>query len=355
LEAYIMTTEAQVRANRANARKSTGPRTPEGKAIVSQNAVRHGLRALKVLVTEEERAQFAVYRDRMLGDLAPVGPAEGELAERVVALAWQLRRAERVQNEAFATLYEEYAAGARDTSLAPVGASGPSPHEPADQNALGRMLVADFSGARVLERLLDYELRIEGRLYRAMGELRRQRQLPESQPRDTHGRDAHATGTPNAIDRVWEPTHGRDAHATGVTRDLSADGLLRQTNPMGPGPGPFVRTKPISGGGVSGANKAKFPLGGMGPGAACLDPRPSGLRPFPEPPVRTKPIPGGGAGGTNKAKFPPEGMGILGLLPRFSPLRPLAGLSNEQSRLGGASIVANKANRRGAREKASAL
>ena len=31
---------------------------------------------------------------------------------------------------------------------------------------------------------------------------------------DTHGRDAHATGTPNAIDRVWEPTHGQDARAT---------------------------------------------------------------------------------------------------------------------------------------------
>ena len=27
-------------------------------------------------------------------------------------------------------------------------------------------------------------------------------------------RDGPATGTPNAIDRVWEPTHGQDAHAT---------------------------------------------------------------------------------------------------------------------------------------------
>jgi hypothetical protein len=31
---------------------------------------------------------------------------------------------------------------------------------------------------------------------------------------DDHGRDGRGTGTPNAIDRVWEPTHGRDAHAT---------------------------------------------------------------------------------------------------------------------------------------------
>ncbi len=40
-----MTTEAQVAANRLNAQKSTGPRTPEGKGVVSQNAVKHGLLA----------------------------------------------------------------------------------------------------------------------------------------------------------------------------------------------------------------------------------------------------------------------------------------------------------------------
>ena len=33
-----MATEAQIEANRANAQKSTGPRTPEGKAAVAQNA-----------------------------------------------------------------------------------------------------------------------------------------------------------------------------------------------------------------------------------------------------------------------------------------------------------------------------
>ena len=33
-----MATAAQIQANRANAQNSTGPRTPEGKARVSQNA-----------------------------------------------------------------------------------------------------------------------------------------------------------------------------------------------------------------------------------------------------------------------------------------------------------------------------
>ena len=38
-----MASTAQVLANRANARLSTGPKTEAGKAAVSQNAASHGL------------------------------------------------------------------------------------------------------------------------------------------------------------------------------------------------------------------------------------------------------------------------------------------------------------------------
>src|SRR5690349_17031260 len=38
-----MTSPAKIRANRRNARKSTGPRTVAGKPIVARNARRHGL------------------------------------------------------------------------------------------------------------------------------------------------------------------------------------------------------------------------------------------------------------------------------------------------------------------------
>ncbi len=38
-----MTSDKQIRANRRNALKSTGPKTSEGKSKVKRNALKHGL------------------------------------------------------------------------------------------------------------------------------------------------------------------------------------------------------------------------------------------------------------------------------------------------------------------------
>ncbi len=96
-----MTTEAQIEANRANAQRSTGPRTPEGKAIVARNAVRHGLLGEQIIVEGEDRARFARHRDAMLRALVPVAEVEVTLAERLIGLSWRLQRVQRLQVQAF--------------------------------------------------------------------------------------------------------------------------------------------------------------------------------------------------------------------------------------------------------------
>jgi hypothetical protein len=157
-----MATEAQVAANRSNAQKSTGPRTPEGKEKASQNAVKHGLFAREGVIRGEDGEEFEMHREMLLEQLNPAGALEEILAERIVDLSWRLKRAVQDQSEAFAALYDRQTAGAEE------------PQEPAERaGMIGRMILEDFSRDAVLERLLRYERRIESSLYRTLSELRR--------------------------------------------------------------------------------------------------------------------------------------------------------------------------------------
>ena len=53
-----MATTAQILANRLNSKKSTVPQKAEGKATVSQNAVKHGLFAAEAVITGENPADY---------------------------------------------------------------------------------------------------------------------------------------------------------------------------------------------------------------------------------------------------------------------------------------------------------
>jgi len=173
-----MATEPQILANRRNAQKSTGPRTPEAKAAVAKNALKHGLTARQDVIKGENQADFDLYRDEMLDELAPVGPMETMLANRIVSLSWRLERAERIQNQTIDALNANIATSPVDqltqSFLAKACASlQPNPTVPDPDLALGRMAIRDFSNARVLEHLLMYERRIEHSLYRTMLELQK--------------------------------------------------------------------------------------------------------------------------------------------------------------------------------------
>ena len=57
-----MSSEAQIKANRANAQNSSGPKSPEGKAKSSLNAVKTGLTGRTVLLPGDDAAAYDLFR-----------------------------------------------------------------------------------------------------------------------------------------------------------------------------------------------------------------------------------------------------------------------------------------------------
>ena len=173
-----MSTKAQIKANQQNAQKSTGPQTAEGKAVVSQNAVKHGLFAAESVIQGENEADYEAFHDNMLAELAPIGMVELMLAERVISLWWRLRRAERMQTEVIEDMIEDrvtnpWAVSRRKDHCYNEGLRPGDPRFEPEHLALGRIAISDWSCTRVLDRMLLYERRIESSLNRAMKELKR--------------------------------------------------------------------------------------------------------------------------------------------------------------------------------------
>ena len=97
-----MSTSAQQFANQANAQKSTGPITPDGKARSSRNSFRHGLCAKNILIGPEERDDFDHMTQGYRFELDPDGPVEQTLFSEIVGAAWQLTRVQSMEAEACA-------------------------------------------------------------------------------------------------------------------------------------------------------------------------------------------------------------------------------------------------------------
>ncbi|MGA7412745.1 MAG: hypothetical protein WBW33_19865, partial [Bryobacteraceae bacterium] len=84
--------DAKTRANRENAQKSTGAKTPEGRASSSKNAFKHGLfvEDLTQHFSEEQIERYQSFVEGIVKDLHPVGDLELHLAQRVADIQFRL-------------------------------------------------------------------------------------------------------------------------------------------------------------------------------------------------------------------------------------------------------------------------
>jgi hypothetical protein len=109
-----MTSDKQAESNRRNSKKSTGPRTPEGKKRMAQNAVTHGLTASDPFIQDEDPAGFNERLERFTEDWEPPDETERFLVKRLAVLSLRVDRGDKAELAALMATQREAAEDLRD-------------------------------------------------------------------------------------------------------------------------------------------------------------------------------------------------------------------------------------------------
>ena len=83
---------ARIEANKRNAEHSTGPKTPEGKAIARANSLKHGMTGDGVVVPANDLSRISAIADELREKYQPSTPSEDALVERAAMLTVRLSR-----------------------------------------------------------------------------------------------------------------------------------------------------------------------------------------------------------------------------------------------------------------------
>jgi len=251
--------EARIRANRENAKKSTGPRTPEGKAASSRNHLLHGLRANKHILPGEDPEDFLALLHDLFDRFLPVGEGEEKLVLRIAADQWRLDRTLPMEAAVYRQCLEVVAARdytrkrelvnhKRNHERNPEIPPAPAPPDPGDR--LTRAFIVDGDGRNSLTRLARYETSIERSIDRCLRQLQayqaaRIAAAPEASqaapPAETAPPEAEQA-TPSEPTPAATPSKKRDYHSNpnneGIAQPAAPSAPPQPPPPQTPTPGP---------------------------------------------------------------------------------------------------------------------
>jgi hypothetical protein len=158
-----MISERQLEANRRNAVKSHGPITPEGRAAVRLNALKHGFTAAEIILpTVEEKIDFEQFRFSFEEEYKPVGPTEQVLVEDIITARWRLNRIRKMEPGFFSLRLEVM----NDKIQDDFSALDPQAH-------LALVVRDDAQYPDTYGKMSRYEARFERTFYKALKELQR--------------------------------------------------------------------------------------------------------------------------------------------------------------------------------------
>lgn len=152
-----MATAAQITANRANAQQSTGPRSVEGKAASSMNALKHGADARSPVIPGEDPELYDRLAAEYRRDIAPGAALESFQVDTLIRADWERRRLKRIE----AGCYRE------------ILAEGQNPEE------IDVKVLRDSPTGKLLRKVWSQIASLERAHSRALAELRRLRRERE--------------------------------------------------------------------------------------------------------------------------------------------------------------------------------
>ena len=216
-----MATAAQIAANRINAQKSTGPKTPEGKEAVRLNGLKHGLASDILVLPGESESDFHNLLDSLEAEHQPATATEVILVRQMAMASWRLQRIvhmEAAQYRLSRTQLQDFYKSYYDDQLT----------EPERQ-----AIVFERESGNTLIAFSRYEGRLERSFHKSLTALQRLRALRK--------KEEIGFGLPNK--QVPAPaavkTPAKTAPDATIRQDRPANGPIpiRQTTPAAPPPG----------------------------------------------------------------------------------------------------------------------
>ena len=211
-----MTTKAQKRANKQNAKHSTGPKTDQGKQRCAQNALKHGLRSKHPIIPGEDPAEYQHKLDQLRADIQPVNALEDSLVEQIADTAWRLKRLSRIE-----AAVERYHIDEAEDKTSNFGKD--------DEQIVGDAFT-NYGHLDYLSRLARYEGQLSRRYHRAMNQLTdlrknsaqtlfRSRSMEERDREEQQWRQSHPSPPADILFRRYlaednEPVEQTESHAT---------------------------------------------------------------------------------------------------------------------------------------------